>query len=81
MERNKTERDYEREIYDEVDRETDREDEHDTEAERRAGPSVMHEVDPEPPRDRNGAIYGETEIDPGRFDRKRDHHAEDDQHV
>lgn len=75
--RPKTERDYEREIYNEVDGPSDRADEHDTEIERRRGPEAFHHVDPEEPRDRNESVYGETEVDPSRFDRKSDHHAQD----
>lgn len=77
----KTEKQLEREIYDEIDLPVDKADEHDTEIERRRGNVEMHRVDPEAPRDRNEAIYGEAEIDPGDNDRKRDHHATDDEHV
>jgi len=80
-ESNKTERQLEREIYDEIDAPVDREDEHDTEIERRRGTIEMHRVNPSEPRDRNEAIYGEAEIDPSENDRKRDHHAEADEHL
>lgn len=75
--RPKTESTYEREIYEEVDAPADRAEEHDTEMERRRGPEPFHHVDPEEARDRNEAVYGETDVDPSRFDRKSDHHVED----
>jgi hypothetical protein len=53
----------------------------DTEIERRSGPDVIRNVDPFPPRERAGAIYGETDIDPNREDQFSAHHAEDDEHL
>ncbi len=53
----------------------------DTEIERRAGPGVMHEIDPYPPRERGTAVYGDTDMDPNRDDQASAHRAEQDEHL
>jgi hypothetical protein len=53
----------------------------DTEMERRAGPDVIHHVNPYPPRERNEATYGESDTDPRREDEPTVHHAEEDEHL
>jgi hypothetical protein len=53
----------------------------DTEFERRSGPDVVHEVEPEPARERAQAIYGETDTDPRREDEVSAHHADEDEHL
>jgi hypothetical protein len=57
------------------------EDDEETEIERRSGPDVIRSVDPYPPRERAGAIYGETDTDPNREDQFTAHHADQDEHL
>jgi hypothetical protein len=52
-----------------------------TEIERRSGPDVAHNVDPYPPRERNQAIYGETDTDPRREEQPTAHHADEEEHL
>jgi hypothetical protein len=52
----------------------------DTEIERRSGPDVIHDIEPNPPRERAETIYGETDTDPRREDQTTLHHAGDDEH-
>lgn len=61
--------------------ETTGEDSKDTEFERRSGFDAMHEVDPEPARERGMAVYGDTDLDPNRDDQKSAHHADADEHL
>jgi hypothetical protein len=52
-----------------------------TEIERRSGPDVIRDVEPNAPRERAQAIYGETDIDPNREDQVSAHHAGEDEHL
>lgn len=52
-----------------------------TEVERRSGSDVMRDVDPERPRERAEAIYGDTDMDPNRDDQRSAHRASSDEHV
>ncbi len=53
----------------------------DTEVERRSGPDAVREVEPQRPRERAEAIYGETDLDPNRQDQRSAHHAESEEHI
>ncbi|HEV3153156.1 MAG TPA: hypothetical protein VGZ02_05085 [Candidatus Baltobacteraceae bacterium] len=59
----------------------DEDDGQDTEIDRRAGPEVMHRVEPERPRERGEAVYGDTDMDPNRDDQFSAHHATEDEHL
>jgi hypothetical protein len=50
-----------------------------TEFERRSGFDVVHQVDPYPPRERESAVYGDTDVDPNRQDQFAVHHADEDE--
>jgi hypothetical protein len=53
----------------------------DTELERRSGPDVIRAAEPNPPRERAQAIYGDTDMDPNREDQVSAHHADEDEHL
>jgi hypothetical protein len=68
----------EREIEDQT---ADPEPDEDTELERRSGPDVIRDVEPNPPRERAEVIYGDTDTDPRREDQVTAHHADEDEHL
>lgn len=54
----------------------------DSEIERRQGATdAVHRVEPQPPRERGTAVYGETDMDPNAGDQASAHHAEADEHL
>ena len=53
----------------------------DTEVERRSGPDVIRDVEPNPPRERAEVIYGDTDMDPNRDDQRSAHRAGEDEHL
>ncbi len=53
----------------------------DTEFERRSGPDVAHDVQPDRARERAEAVYGETDTDPRREDQPSAHRATQDEHL
>ena len=52
-----------------------------TEFERRSGPDAVHDVEPNPPRERAEAVYGDTDMDPNRDDQRSAHRAGEDEHL
>jgi hypothetical protein len=52
-----------------------------TEIERRSGPDVIRDVEPNRARERAEVIYGDTDIDPRREDQPSAHHAGEDEHL
>ena len=43
--------------------------------------NAIRNTKPEPPRDRNEAVYGDTDMNPNADDEKSAHHAGEDQHL
>ncbi len=68
----------EREIENET---TSPESTEDTEVDRRSGPDVIRDVEPNRPRERAEVIYGDTDMDPNRDDQRSAHHADADEHL
>lgn len=53
----------------------------DTEFQRRSGPAVFHDVNPNRPRERAEAVFGDTDTDPLREDQPTVHQGDEDEHV
>ena len=43
--------------------------------------NLIKNTKPEPPRDRNQAVYGDTDMNPNEDDQKSAHHADEGEHL